>query len=73
MSGMEFAPIKEMEDAYQLKTYAKHNIAIERGQGNYVFDSAGRRYLDFYGGHCVTTRGTAIRESWRRFANKPGN
>lgn len=57
MSGMEFAPIKEMEDAYQLKTYAKHNIAIERGQGNYVFDSAGRRYLDFYGGHCVTTTG----------------
>ncbi len=57
MSAPEFVTIKAMEDAYQLKTYAKHELALEQGEGNYVFDSTGRRYLDFYGGHCVTTTG----------------
>jgi acetylornithine/N-succinyldiaminopimelate aminotransferase len=52
-----FSDIKTIEDAYQLKTYSKFPLAIERGVGAYVFDSAGKRYLDFYGGHCVTVTG----------------
>lgn len=53
----DFASVKSTEDAFQLKTYAKFNLAVERGEGNYVYDTTGRRYLDFYGGHCVTTTG----------------
>ena len=52
-----FPQIKHDEDAFQLKTYAKFPIALTRGEGAYVFDSAGKRYLDFYGGHCVTVTG----------------
>lgn len=52
-----FSDIRTIEDAYQLKTYAKFQLALERGVGAYVFDSAGKRYLDFYGGHCVTVTG----------------
>jgi acetylornithine/N-succinyldiaminopimelate aminotransferase len=32
-------------------------LEIERGEGVYLFDAGGRRYLDFYGGHAVALLG----------------
>ena len=46
-----------LEDAFQIPTYAKLPIVLERGEGSYVWDADGRRYLDFYGGHCVALLG----------------
>lgn len=46
-----------LEDAYQLPTYSKLPIALVRGEGSYVWDAEGNRYLDYYGGHCVTLLG----------------
>jgi acetylornithine/N-succinyldiaminopimelate aminotransferase len=40
-------------------TYAKGTPALERGEGVWVFDTAGRRYLDFSGGVAVNTLGHA--------------
>ncbi|MBI4566395.1 MAG: aminotransferase class III-fold pyridoxal phosphate-dependent enzyme [Planctomycetes bacterium] len=40
-----------------LKTYKRLPVELERGEGVYVFDSAGRRYLDLYAGHAVTSTG----------------
>lgn len=37
--------------------YPLFDIEIQRGEGCYVFDTAGRRYLDFYGGHAVISIG----------------
>jgi acetylornithine/N-succinyldiaminopimelate aminotransferase len=54
---MSTEQIRSDEDRYQLKTYAKMGLSIERGEGCYVFDEAGRRYLDFYGGHAVVATG----------------
>lgn len=51
------AAIVAIEDAFQIPTYAKHPIAAVRGQGCYLWDADGRRFLDFYGGHCVTPLG----------------
>ena len=51
------AEIIAAEDAWQLPTYAKLPIALVRGQGSYVWDADGRRYLDLYGGHCVAIAG----------------
>ncbi|RPI25568.1 MAG: aspartate aminotransferase family protein [Acidobacteria bacterium] len=45
------------EDRYQLKTYAKWPLSLERGEGCYVFDSEGNRFLDLYGGHAVVVTG----------------
>ncbi len=45
------------EDEFVLPTYAKFPFLLVRGEGNYVFDSAGRRYLDLYGGHAVCILG----------------
>jgi acetylornithine/N-succinyldiaminopimelate aminotransferase len=37
--------------------YPMLDVTIERGQGERVFDKAGRDYLDLYGGHAVISIG----------------
>ena len=51
------AAIIATEDAWQLPTYSKLPLALVRGEGSYVWDAEGRRYLDMYGGHCVALAG----------------
>ncbi len=46
-----------LEDAVTLPTYAKPPVALVRGEGTRVWDTQGREYLDFYGGHCVALLG----------------
>ena len=46
-----------LEDAVLLPTYSKPPIALVRGEGTTVWDTEGRAYLDFYGGHCVALLG----------------
>ena len=53
----DFKEIRSMEERYQLNTYAKLPIAIERGSGVWVYDSSGKKYLDLYGGHAVALTG----------------
>ncbi|MBI4371535.1 MAG: aminotransferase class III-fold pyridoxal phosphate-dependent enzyme [Elusimicrobia bacterium] len=45
------------EDACLLPTYEKFPFALERGEGCWVWDEAGSRYLDLYGGHAVALIG----------------
>ena len=47
----------ETEDTFTLPTYAKPPVALVRGEGTTVWDTEGRAYLDFYGGHCVALLG----------------
>jgi acetylornithine/succinyldiaminopimelate/putrescine aminotransferase len=54
---MNTSDIIAQEEAFQIRTYKKLPIALERGKGSYVWDADGTRYLDFYGGHCVTALG----------------
>ncbi len=42
---------------FLLKTFETLPFSIERGEGVYVFDEAGNRYLDMYGGHAVALMG----------------
>ena len=48
---------RELEDKYTLQTYPKLPFALVRGEGSYVFDETGKRYLDLYGGHAVSSLG----------------
>lgn len=50
-------PIAATEDRFLLPSYPKLPFAIERGDGMYVFDQEGRKYLDMYGGHAVSLVG----------------
>jgi acetylornithine/succinyldiaminopimelate/putrescine aminotransferase len=49
--------IIRQEDTFQIPTYKKFPLALVRGEGCFVWDADGKRYLDFYGGHCVTLLG----------------
>jgi acetylornithine/N-succinyldiaminopimelate aminotransferase len=54
---MKFTEIKQLEDTFQLATYKKMAIAVERGEGAWVWTNEGERYLDLYGGHAVCATG----------------
>lgn len=45
------------EDRFTIGTSAKLPLALERGEGLWVFDDEGKRYLDLYGGHAVALVG----------------
>lgn len=54
---MKFTDIQQLEDALQVATYKKMDIAVERGLGAWVWTSDGEKYLDLYGGHAVCATG----------------
>ncbi|MBI4583512.1 MAG: aminotransferase class III-fold pyridoxal phosphate-dependent enzyme [Planctomycetes bacterium] len=56
-ANQELQALIERENKYVLPTYAKHPLILGRGEGCDVFDSQGKRYLDFYGGHAVCILG----------------
>lgn len=49
--------IKQQTEEYVLHTYNRFPIVIERGEGDYVFDADGRKYLDFAAGIAVYALG----------------
>jgi acetylornithine/N-succinyldiaminopimelate aminotransferase len=53
----ELDEVVALEDRYQLATYKKMPLVAERGQGVWIFTSAGEKYLDLYGGHAVAATG----------------
>jgi acetylornithine/succinyldiaminopimelate/putrescine aminotransferase len=44
-------------DRSELAVYARLPFVPVRGEGCYLYDAAGKRYLDFYGGHAVALTG----------------
>ncbi len=54
-------PLPALSDADQflLPTYKRSPIVFTHGRGAYVFDSAGKKYLDFLGGIAVNALGHA--------------
>ncbi|MEQ8605061.1 MAG: aspartate aminotransferase family protein [Marivibrio sp.] len=53
------APDPKSESAHVMNTYARSPIQFERGEGVYLTDRDGRRYLDFYAGIAVNALGHA--------------
>jgi acetylornithine/succinyldiaminopimelate/putrescine aminotransferase len=56
---MNFTEIENLEEQFQVATYAKMNVAVERGRGAWIWTSEGEKYLDLYGGHAVCATGHA--------------
>ncbi len=46
-----------LEDQYVLPTYEKFPFVLDRGEGCWVWDENGNKYLDLYGGHAVAAIG----------------
>ncbi len=49
----------ELERDYLLQNYARYPLTLARGKGSYVYDAAGKRYLDFITGIGVNALGHA--------------
>src|SRR5918911_4412985 len=45
------------DQRYILQTYQRPNFVLDRGEGVYVFDTEGRRYLDCVAGIAVNALG----------------
>ena len=54
---MTTAETIQIEQQLEIPTYDKMPMALVRGEGPYVWDAEGTKYLDFYGGHCVSLLG----------------
>jgi acetylornithine/succinyldiaminopimelate/putrescine aminotransferase len=70
---MNFNEIQQLEESTQVATYAKMNIAVERGRGSWIWTSEGEKYLDLYGGHAVCGTGHShphVVEAIRQQADK---
>ncbi|MHA6617265.1 aspartate aminotransferase family protein [Pseudonocardia sp. DLS-67] len=55
-----------------LAIYYQEPIEIERGEGRYVWDADGRRYLDFFGGILTTMTAHALPEVTKAVADQAG-
>lgn len=49
--------IIDAEQEYIVQTYKRAPFVLERGEGAYLYDTAGRRYIDFVGGIAVNALG----------------
>ena len=51
--------VRALEGEYLLQNYARYPLVLDRGKGSYVYDPAGKRYLDFITGIGVNALGHA--------------
>ena len=49
--------VVDLESQYLLQNYARHPLVLVRGDGPYMWDAAGKRYLDFIAGIGVNALG----------------
>ena len=56
---MRLPEIAELEKRFLIATYDRLPILAVRGEGCYLYDDRGRRYLDFLGGLAVNSLGYA--------------
>ncbi|MFZ3262844.1 MAG: aspartate aminotransferase family protein [Terriglobales bacterium] len=56
-SASQFDSVAQMESRLLLPTYDRLPVLLERGQGVYVWDSTGKKYLDFLSGIGVNALG----------------
>ena len=56
---MESNEIYAVEERYESGVYPRQPIALVRGEGAYLWDAEGRRYIDCIGGHGVANVGHA--------------
>src|SRR6267154_3563922 len=71
--GMSLASVSRMEAKLLLPTYERQPILLERGRGVYLWDSQGKRYLDFLSGIGVPALGhnhPAIQATIKRQAGR---
>src|SRR3974390_3838992 len=54
-----FEQIAELERKYLLPTYSRYPVVLARGKGVFLYDTEGKKYLDFVSGIGVNALGHA--------------
>lgn len=54
---MDKAEVKELDRLHYMQVFGRYDIVLERGEGPYLFDSEGKRYIDFLAGIAVNLLG----------------
>src|SRR5262245_37262364 len=57
IEGVAMSDVIALEEDYLLQTYARPHFVIARGEGCYLIDTEGRRYLDCVAGIAVNALG----------------
>lgn len=61
-----------LTERYQMRNYSRFPVTFVRGEGSWLFDDAGKRYLDFLGGIAVALLGHAHPAVTRAIAEQAG-
>jgi acetylornithine/N-succinyldiaminopimelate aminotransferase len=56
---MNYEQVRELESRVLVPTYERLPVLAVRGEGCYLFDDQGKKYLDFFGGLAVNSLGYA--------------
>src|SRR5580700_4757417 len=59
MATIASPSVIELEQQFLLQNYARYPLVLHRGKGCYVYDTAGKRYLDLIAGIGVNALGYA--------------
>ena len=54
---MNFKQAKSLDDQYVIGTYKRQPLLLVKGKGAFVWDSTGKKYLDFFSGLAVNNTG----------------
>ena len=68
---MDSQQLKALTDTYIMDTYARFDVALDRGEGATLYSPEGRAYVDFTSGIGVNSVDTAIRPGPRPFSIRP--
>ena len=63
-TAMDLSTIKELDQTYMAETFSRFPVAIDRGEGATLYDTEGKRYVDFGSGIAVNIFG-ANDEKWK--------
>ncbi|HBO42830.1 MAG TPA: aspartate aminotransferase family protein, partial [Planctomycetaceae bacterium] len=78
VASMNSEQIMELFRQYVIPNYGRYPVALVRGEGSFVWDTEGNRYLDFFPGwgcnllgHCPAAVVEAVREQVARLIHVP--
>lgn len=70
----------ELFDQYVVPNYGRYPVSLERGEGSFVWDDQGRRYLDFFPGwgcnllgHCPPSVVEAVQDQVAKLIHVPNS
>lgn len=70
---MDFSEIKELDQRYSIITYPRHNLCVRRGEGNFLYDTNNRAYLDCVAGlgeSCLGYKNILLNEAIKEQTDK---